>query len=94
MVNPVPAGVDSDLVNFFKSICADPELVTSRSTNVKDVCGYDDNPGGWRLLATNIRQLPNVFNDHLTLTGSDMDGCSTIADIEAALRSTIATTST
>ena len=89
MVNPVPPGVDGELLGFFRSISANPALIKNNKSNVKHICGYDSNPGGWRLLATQIRQLPHIQADHLTITASNLDGCSTIADIEGKLQSAI-----
>ena len=86
MVSPVPAGVETDLITFFKGRCANPGLVTSRTDNVKHLCGFDSEPLGWRGLSNPINQLTNIVANHLRVDPTDMDSCSTIADIEGKLK--------
>lgn len=85
-MSPVPAAVDRELIAYFKGKCAKPSLVKDKTSNVKHLCGFDDNPMGWRLQAAGIRQLPSVKRNQLTLRGSDMDTAKTIADIESKLK--------
>lgn len=86
MVSPVPAGVENDLITFFKGQCANPALVTNRTDNVKHLCGYDGQPLGWRGLSNPINQLQHIASNHLRVDPTDLDSASTIADIEAKLR--------
>lgn len=80
-----PAAAEQDLIVFFKGRCANPAAISKRSDNVKHLCGYDQQPLGWRGLTGPINQLPN-FIGRLRLDPTDMDACATIADIERECR--------
>jgi hypothetical protein len=77
--------VVQDLLQFFRSRCTNSSLIKDQNSNVKHFCGYDTNPGGWRLLADTISYLPHVHSFGYGLRATDMDGLATIAQIADAL---------
>lgn len=86
MVKPVPAGVEADLLAFFRARCPNPALIKDRTSNVKHLCGYDTKPLGWRGLTGPINGLRHIAANRIRLDPTDMDGCLTIANIEDNLR--------
>jgi hypothetical protein len=71
---------------FFNSRCAVPGFITSRDQDVHHLCGFDALPvSAWRGIKGTIEMLPHISLIPLILGATDMDGCKTIADIEAKL---------
>lgn len=86
MVNPVPTGVDADLLAYFNSICAVPGAIKSRNDDVYHLCGFDGLPASaWRGQSGPINGLTHIKRNGLFVAPTDMDGCKTIADIEGKL---------
>lgn len=87
MVNPVPAGVEADLLVYFNSICAVPGSIKTRKDEVHHLCGFDPPVplSAWRGQSGPISDLKHIKLNHLFVAPTDMDGCKTIADIEEKL---------
>lgn len=73
--------VVQDLLVFFRSRCAKPELIKGEDSNVRHLCGYDNNLAGWRLLANAISMLPHIHSYGYWLRATDMDGLATIGQL-------------
>jgi len=73
--------VVQDLLEFFRSRCAQPQLIKNESTDVRHYCGYDQNLPGWRLLSDTISLLPHVHSYGYWLNPTDMDSLGTIGQI-------------
>jgi hypothetical protein len=73
--------VVQDLLQFFRSRCAQPDLIKDENTNARHLCGYDTNLAGWRLLADPISMLSHVHAYGYWLRPTDMDGLATIGQI-------------
>ena len=78
MVNPVPAGVEADLLGYFNSICAVPGSIKSRDDDVAPATA-------WRGQSGPINGLTHIKKNNLFVAPTDLDGCKTIADIEGKL---------
>lgn len=78
-------GVINCLVQFFKSRSGNPSVITGAASNVKVLCGYAKNPGGWRALSETISYLPPIASAGYSLKGTDMDRLATIGDIATKL---------
>jgi hypothetical protein len=76
-----------DLLQFFRSRCARPELIKNENTDVRHYCGYDSNLPGWRALSDTISSLPHVRSYGLWLAPTEMDKLGTIKQIADKLLS-------
>jgi hypothetical protein len=77
--------VVQDLLVFFRSRCANASLIKDVNSNVRHLCGYDQNRAGWRLLADTISFLPHIHSFGYGLRATDMDGLASIQQIANAL---------
>jgi hypothetical protein len=77
-----------DLLEFFRSRCAKPELIKGEATDVRHACGYDQNLPGWRLLSDTISMLPHVRAFGCWLNPTDMDRLGSITQIANKLMAT------
>jgi hypothetical protein len=80
--------ITQDLLIFFRSRCARPELIKDVTSNARHLCGYDGNLPGWRLLSDTISLLPHIHSYGYWLRPTDMDGLRTIAQIADKLTKT------
>jgi hypothetical protein len=73
--------VVQDLLQFFKSRCAKPDLIKDQNTDVRHYCGYDSNLPGWETLADTISMLPHIRAYGYWLAPTEMDSLGTIKQI-------------
>jgi hypothetical protein len=79
-----PASVRAALLDFFKSRCPNPALITP-SADARHLCGFD-NLGSWRAIVPTINALPALAAAKLWLApATAIDSCLSVADIEAKL---------
>ena len=84
MASSIATKIRAALIRFFQARL--PHRKVSARSNVKRLCGYDNNAAGWRALARGINALPAFRQAGLRLPSARMDNLSTITEIERDLR--------
>ena len=75
-----------ELIRFFSARSRTRGQVIGSRTDVRQVCGFADNPAAWMRLTKEINALPSVRKAVLYLTPADMADVTTVAQIARKLR--------
>jgi hypothetical protein len=78
--------ITAALIRFFQARLLDPDRKISGRSNVKRLCGYEDDASGWRKLARSINALPPIRKAGMKLRPTQMNNCSTIVELQREIQ--------
>jgi hypothetical protein len=82
----VSGKVENALIAYFKLSNNCGDIPFTRATNIYHLCGFDVGGTGWRAIANDINNLPELIAANLCVNPSTtLDKCKSVADIEEIL---------